>query len=90
MQALIEKPDFPMHCVFVWQAFNTLHSRRQCGFSANPLDFSAILSWFDLNGVTNLEDRRHYVRLISALDDVWLEWSREKSTNAHSTGKHRR
>lgn len=62
----------------IWQAFQNLHYSRTAGFEVNPIQVSEIESWLRIHEVTELEDRIEYFQLITALDQVWIKWSRDK------------
>jgi hypothetical protein len=66
---------------------------RQIGFSPCPIALQDILSWLDLNGITDAESRLDTVEIFSRLDRVWLELYNQKveKDNANNpTGSRRK
>jgi hypothetical protein len=59
----------------IWRAFTDLSSRRRCGFAGeDPIQFSEIMAWLELNEI----DRRRwrdYVEPIQSLDRVYMKES---------------
>jgi len=54
-------------------AFRQLSRARTAGFAPNPISIAEIEAWLRLNDVTATEDRREFVVLIQAMDQVWLK-----------------
>ena len=87
VDALEKRPTLYPDLFQVWSGFNDLHCSRQIGMSVCPLQLQEIISWLDLNCITDQETRRDYVEFIREMDLAWLKWNKE---HANSTSVDRR
>ena len=62
--------------VFVWEGFTALALTRQQG---NPIQFSEIESYLNINGIEDLETRQEFVHLIRVMDSEYINFFREKN-----------
>jgi hypothetical protein len=69
-------PEFPDRYGHLWAAFLDLHSGRSYGMGPNPISWPDILAWDTLtrSGLQEWE-----VRVIKALDALWLRMANEDS-----------
>lgn len=73
----------------MWEAFTDLSASRQSGFDVNPISFHDILSWVEMMGVTDSDDRQELVFLLRVMDSSWVEWARKKTDGDSTTGDRR-
>lgn len=78
---LDDRPELDPEGLHFWEGFNQLHSSRLVGMGAQPLQISEIDAWAKMYGLTRSE-RREFLYVIKALDDVWLAKARENATQA--------
>lgn len=71
-------PDLYFDAVPIWNAFQELSASRQSGFGIGYIPFSEVTNWLDENYITSLEDRKHYRRFISFIDNLWVGHANEK------------
>ncbi len=75
-----DKPQLYSGLNVYWNAFFELSGKRTySSLGPNPLQTSEILSWLDLHGITELDDRSTFFRLIGALDSVWLTHNHDEA-----------
>jgi len=71
--ALQRRPKLYPWCVHYLEAFHTLSGSRALGFGgAGPIPLSEIRAYFEIFEVP-LDDRPVWVRMMRALDAVWLQ-----------------
>lgn len=61
--------------MYIWEAFVALVKTRVEG---NPIQFSEIEAWLNLNGIEDLESRQEVAHLIRILDTEYIKLFREK------------
>lgn len=76
---LKDVPDLPLDVVPIWNAFISLHQQRSMGWSANPLNISDILNYFNLIGLKNIEDKNFWFEVITAVDSKWLKFVHQEN-----------
>ena len=69
-------PELYKDLVFVWEGFIALALTRQQG---NPIQFSEIESWLNINGIELLDTRQEFAHLIRVMDSVYINFFREKN-----------
>lgn len=84
--ALDAKPVLDEHLVLVFHCWTFLHSRRQVGFSANPISLSDMLAVIDMHGVIG-DQRDDWIELLVALDQEFLMDQRQKAAAARAAAK---
>lgn len=67
------------HLTFYWNAFYNLSSDRQRGFGAGPIPWSSIDRYAIRYQVDQPEQFELFVRLVRAMDSVFLKDAAEKS-----------
>lgn len=67
-----------------FDAFSLLSSRRQSGFSPQPIMLSEIWAYIDRRGVT---DEEYFEYIIILLDDIFLQSENQPNTNKDFKGK---
>ena len=77
-KSLDEQPLLWERSLPYWNAFATLSLRRPAGTGLSGIPTSEMIAWLDLHEVVETEDRQFYVRVISAMDAVWLEASAKR------------
>jgi hypothetical protein len=56
-----------------WAAFIELHNRRQFGLDANPLAYSDIAAYLDVNRINDAQAREELAGYVVFLDNTWLK-----------------
>ena len=84
VEALEKRPTLYSDLFQVWSGFNDLHCSRQIGMSVCPLQLQEIISWLDLNCITDSETRLDYVELIREMDLAWLKWNKDHANSSSS------
>ena len=78
-------PEFPEMCVSVWEWFLKLHSRRTYGgFSANPITYSEMKAFFDLECII---PQPWEIKGIIELDTVMLSLYNKKEKSKQNKTK---
>jgi hypothetical protein len=97
--ALEDRPVLYEDLLYVWQAFNELHTGRQSGFGPAPFAPGDILAWMNIHGFTEVEERVELYELLLAMDSTWLMWAddrrkrkkpKEEDKDADTKGRNRR
>jgi len=72
-------PELYDDLVFVWEGFLALALTRQTG---NPIQFSEIESWLNLNEIELPGTRQEFAHFIRVMDAAYITFFREKNKNA--------
>ena len=72
-------PKLHEDLIYVWEGFLALALTRQQG---NPVQFSEIESWLNLNGIEYLDTRQEFAHLVRVMDSSYITFFREKNKNA--------
>lgn len=87
-RALLERPTLRPELRFTWAAFWRLTHDRQMGFgSVGRIPFAAIDRYATRYGIAESEAFDRFAALIAAMDDVYLEWASERSSQT-DTDRH--
>jgi hypothetical protein len=78
IKTLEQRPQVLKDLQDVWQAFIDLSSSRQIGFEENPILISEIEAWLNIQGISSLEVRKEYFRIVKTLDSIRMGWIRKR------------
>jgi len=70
-----------------WQAFSVLSGSRPVGMSVGAILLSEIKCYLELMEIWDLEERLTYLRMIKALDNVYLTDVKDKQKKKKETKK---
>jgi len=76
--SIVNRPRLKAKLAWIYYGFVELSSRRECGWSYQPLPLSEIISWLDFNGINCYSARRLFVRMVIDMDAAWLNWHIEQ------------
>jgi len=86
--ALESKPEAFVDLRGYWQAFQVLNNSRQLAFGdIGAIPLSEIKAYFDLVGITELNEKEEYLYFIQLLDIKYLEWHRKRPKATKSKKK---
>lgn len=75
---LDEEPELLPGLEVFWNAWNSLHSMRPCGFGPAPLPLADIAAYLELRSIRDPDLKADYLELLLAMDATWLGWARNK------------
>jgi hypothetical protein len=77
---LVEKPTLRPELVGVWGAYTLLSgSRPMTEVGPGPIPLTEIKAYLEILQVEKIESRLYLIRMVKALDDMYLENYREKT-----------
>lgn len=83
------RPKLNAGLVWIYEAFVQLSSRREAGWSYQPIPFQSIIAWLDLYEVDDISIRQFFFKMIVMMDNAWLKYYAEKSAKPGSHPKRR-
>lgn len=76
--ALLSKPILPPEGRDLWNAYNSLSGSRRIGLSAGPIPVSEVLSYCELVGIADLDERELLLTVVQTLDILYFNRKKEK------------
>lgn len=68
-ECLNNRPDVPVHLLFVWSAYLQLRTDRQVGLDKGPIMFSSINAYAQRYHIDDIDLFDRFVALIRAMDN---------------------
>ena len=73
MKSLESRPELDEGVILFWNAFQMLSPSRSVGMGVGCIPLSEILAFCDMADVRGVDERIEFVRVIQAMDAVFLK-----------------